>query len=511
MRDRALHDQLRRFAEHACEHLAGRLQDGAEIAFEVAETPGATSVLYHYRPLSSDFVRASFEELRGLEGFGPVLLALADVEGLSTYLRALGVDEPSVSERDAAEGALREFLARLWQEVTAFELEDERFERVYRELESILYDGTFLAVVVAPLLGVRLADERWELGSGVALARGDLCDAPPEAVWAAGREEREPSTLAVLTVESRAQDPPPLTAARLAFRKLLTALRLFKQGPVTLGPSAWWRMDDGPWQAVPLAFSGRPRAGELWLEPSERAELGELFELVGSRPLERGAVPWALSRFEMGCERALPVEGLSDHLLALGALLHDDGPSPVGMSSRVAALCAEAPRRRELEGRVEQAVRLQRLLMQGTLDADYLEATGSDPPDAVALDLEEQLRAILRDVVCGYLDPDVKRLADELLAAEESASPGAGSQPEPVVRRAISRQDEARAPEGPPPAGAAPSRSAETPDNGDRDSDTEQATEETIAVAGARELSGEDDTSDWGFDDDDPSDYSAAV
>jgi hypothetical protein len=482
VRDRALHDQLRAFAERVREQLAGRVEAGAEIAFEVAEQPGARSVLYHYRPLSGDFVRDNFEALRELEGFDPLVLALSQIEGIAAYLRSLGAGEPPASECERAEAVLKEFLARLWEEVTVFELDDQRFQRTYSELESIVHEGTFLAVALVPLLGVRLADERWDLGGGVALARGDLCEAPAEAVWAGGHEEREPSTLALFTVEVGPQDPPPLTPARLAFRKLLTTLRLFKRGPVALGPTAWWRIDDGPWQSVPLAFGGRPRAGELWLEPAERRELAELYELVRTRPLERGPAPWALGRFEMGCERTTPLEGLSDHLLALSALLHDDGPGQAGMSSRVAALCAEAPRRQALEARVEQAVRLQRQLMRGALDADYLNATGSDPPDAVALDLEEQLRAILRDIVCGYLDPDVKRLADELLLAEET-SPGAPDLPEPdvVVHRAAEVND------------------------------TEQATEETVAVGGTREITVDEDLPEWGFDDDDPSDYSAAI
>jgi hypothetical protein len=509
VRDRALHDQLRAFAEGAREHLAERLEGGAEIAFEVAETPGATSVLYHYRPLSGDFVRDGFDEISELEGFGPAVLALSELKGGAAYLRALGAGEPPVSEHEQAEAVLREFLARLWDEVTVFELDDQRFQRAYAEFESIVYDGRFLAVVVAPLLGVRLADERWDLGGGVALARGDLCEAPPEAVWAGGHEEREPSTLAVLTVEATPQDPPPLTGARLAFRKLLTAVRLFKRGPVAFGPTAWWRIDDGPWQSVPLASSGRPRAGQLWLEPSDRGELAELFRLVRSRPLDRGPVAWALARFEMGCERALPTEGLSDDLLALSALLHDDAP---GMSSRVAALCAEAPRRRELQERVEQAFRLQRVLMRGGLDADYLEATGSDPPDAVALDLEDHLRAILRDIVCGYLDADVKRIADELLLAEESGSADSESKPELVVRR--SSEGEAVEPAQPASgqASAPPATGTSTEEQSavDTDTETEQATEETVAVARTREISGDDDTSDWDFDDD-PSDYSAAI
>ena len=88
-----------------------------------------------------------------------------------------------------------------------------------------------MTTVLAPVLGVQLAEERWELGSGLALARGDCCEgAPPEAVWAPDRGDGQPNTLVLLTVEAAPKEPPPLTAARLAFRKLLTTLRLFKPG-----------------------------------------------------------------------------------------------------------------------------------------------------------------------------------------------------------------------------------------------------------------------------------------
>ena len=71
--------------------------------------------------------------------------------------------------------------------------------------------------VVAPLVGVRLAAERWDLGSGIALVRGDLVDAPPEAVWTAGRDDHEPNALIALMVESTPSEPPPLTSARIGF------------------------------------------------------------------------------------------------------------------------------------------------------------------------------------------------------------------------------------------------------------------------------------------------------
>jgi hypothetical protein len=529
VRNRALHDHLSGFAELAADHLTRRLEGGAEIPFEVAENPGATSVLYHYRALSDEFVRACFDELRRLDGFGPAVLALAEVEGLPAYLRVLGISDIPRSDRERAVVVLREFLARVWDEVTAFDLDDARFERAYRELESILYENTVLSTVLAPLAGVRLAGERLELGGGISLVRGDLCDAPPEAIWAPGREEREPSTLVLLAIEATPQDPPPLTAARLAFRKLLTTLRLFRAGPCALGATAWWRIDDGPWQSTALAFSGRPHAGELWLDPTDRDELAELFDLVRAHPIKGGALPWALARFEMGSERAVPLDGLSDHLLALRALFHEEEPSATALSSRVAALCGEPPQRPWIQDRIRQAFRLQRLLMRGDLDADYLEATGSDAPEAIALDLEDQLRSILRDVVCGYLDVDVSRVADEVFLRERPA-PKKGARRSAAPEPALDTWDEVVTEDDPDteqremPLPAEPdfvvrrasgirARKKTAGKRGDdlkTDEEVEQPTEETVAVGGVREIAGEDEASDWGFDDD-PSDYSAAV
>lgn len=537
MRNTALHDQLRALAERAAERLNTTLEAGAEIPFEVAESPGATSVLYRYRPLSGEFLREHFGELRGIEGFGPVLLAVAKLEGASAYLRVLGQSYLPASDRDRAEVVVREFLVRLWEEVSTFELDEARFERAYRELEAVVYDNTVVTTVLAPLLGVRLPAERWDLGSGTALVRGDLCEAPPEAVWLGGRDGAQANTLVVFSVESAPNDPPPLSAARLAFRKLLTTLRLFKSGAVTLGHTGWWRLDDGPWQSLSLGFAGRSRrACDYELEPAERDELAELFELVRQRPLEGGSLPWALARFELGCEQMIPVEGLTDHLLALRALLDGEHETPAGISSRLAALCAEPPGRAELRARVEQAFELERLVMHGRIDSDQMKLSGCHAPVEIARELEEHLRAILKDMVCGYLDPEVKRFADELLRAETEARPNVDQQPSPGDRKTTPAQ-ERRKPKVPMLESwdevpvSVPDETADPPEPefvlrrtkpGERKKPTarrrgqrpaaheEQATEETAAVGGVRGLSPDEDPLDWGFDDD-PADYSAAV
>jgi hypothetical protein len=432
----------------------------------------------------------------------------------------LGQSYVPSSERDRTETALREFLARVWEESSSFELDEDRFEKAHRELEAVVYEDTVVNTILAPLAGVRLKAERWDLCCGIELVRGDLYDAPPEAVWSPGREEREPSTIAVMTVETTPKDPPPLQSARLEFRKLLTSLRLLKPGGVALGPRAWWRLDDGPWQELPLGHAGRPRAGGYLLEGEDCEELTELFELVRLRPLGGGALPWALARFEMGCERALALEGLSDHLLAVRALLDGEEPSPVGLSTRLAALCAELPDRAPIETRVVQALAVERLVMRGDLDARGLRAIGVESADAVAQDLGRHLRAVLRDMVCGYLDPDVKRIADDLLRAESVRKP----EPKIEVRRAkvakrkrkepvIERWEDVVSADREPPTAAVPPEPAFAELKARRahggDVDGEQPTEETVAV-GAFDWHREDDVDDWGFDDD-PSDFSAAV
>ena len=501
------------FAGQAGERLQAALEAGSEIPYEVAEAPGARSVLYRYKPLSGEFLRERFGELRSLDAYPATVSALARVEGTSAYLRVLGTSYVPAFEHDRAETTLVAFLCRLWEESSTFELDDQRFGRAYRELEAIVYEDTAVNAVIAPLVGVRLSAERWELGSGIALVRGDLFDAPPEAVWASGRDDEEPNTLITLMVESTPSEPPPLTAARIGFRKVLTALRLLKPGAATLGSSAWWRTDEGPWQAVPLGFAGRSRGGRYRLEGPERPELAELFELLRSRPAQGGALPWALTRFELGCEHPVALEGLSDHLLALRAILDDGERSERAIARRLAGLCAEPADQRAVLGRVEQAFKLEQLVMRGNVDAAYMAAIEVETPELVVRELEENLRALLRDMVCGHIDANVRGIADDLLPPEVDAQSRAEAPPEPtfVVRRGREATTDTLLGLDDAPGLFTPTERppevpvAEETESADGD---ERPTEEHAAVpAGDGEQA---DGEDWGRDDD-AADYSAAV
>ena len=69
-------------------------------------------------------------------------------------------------------------------------------------------------------------------------------------------------------------------------------------------------------------------------------ELRAFCNLVSRRAPNGNELAWALRRFLMGCERASPGEALTDHLLALRALLEPEGPSSGLLAGRLAALCA---------------------------------------------------------------------------------------------------------------------------------------------------------------------------
>ena len=128
----------------------------------------------------------------------------------------------------------------------------------------------------------------------------------------------------------------------------------------------------------------------------------------------------------MGCARELDAEALSDYLLALRALL--DAGSEAGQASlslRLAALCAEEDERRIVQRRVELSLALERFVIAGGRGDDYVERVGSESPRMLVSELERHLRALLRDVLCGYLEPDLKGLADDILLKAAEPPPPA--------------------------------------------------------------------------------------
>jgi hypothetical protein len=208
-----------------------------------------------------------------------------------------------------------------------------------------------------------------------------------------------------------------MPAARLSARALLTSLRLFRPGSVALGMTAQAQIADS-WHQVSMPFSGRSREDAWLLRPSDEEELRQFVNAV-RRVERRTRIAWALKRFETGLERTVPAEGLTDFLLALRALLEaDDDRGKAALPARVSALCAQDAERMRVREEVEAAFALERLAIDGHVGrADRKRLEKLAPLDVIA-GSERHLRALLHDLVCGYLATDLKSLADEILTAD---------------------------------------------------------------------------------------------
>lgn len=437
MRNLVVQEALQQLALEASERLAGAVASGDEVAFELVEQPGGSSPLYCYRPLTERYVRERADAIRGLDSYGAACAAIASAGAAEPYLAALGAPMPADPRAPVAEAILI-FLCRLWADSAGFSLEGDRFERCFREWESAVDEQPGSIEVIVPIAGLRLPVERLALGGGLALVRSDTVEVPADARRPEGqaRTAWEPQILAwVCFAGEQVTGPAPVTAGQFAIRSLITALRLFKPGSVGLSPHAWTRAAEGPWRRL-VTGAGRPRGGGYWLTEAELGELAAFAAALSARPLRGGSLAWAVARFEMGAERRTSLEGLSDHLLALRALL-EGGGAQVGMAARVAALCAEPGERQAVQALVERALAIERSMMRG-LATGLGEGPGG-PVDELLGEIEDHLRAILRDAVTGHLGPDLRATADEILRADGiSFAEAAGEQaverePEPVL------------------------------------------------------------------------------
>jgi hypothetical protein len=423
MRNRQLHAALAAFAEEAAWQLASDMADVHELPFVIVEAGGRRrdTPLYCYRPLTAAFIDERRGILSRLESHLPAVHALAAVGGLDASLDNRGSRGAGVAgshARARAELALGAFLARVFEDSTDFVLETARLERAYAELEGIVHEGGAETVVVAPLLGLEIESAEVAMGQGLTLMRGDVLDgAPDEAVWP--RDGGDAHVLAVLRWESAPGDPAPVDHARVRLRRLLCALRLFDEAGVALGPAAWTRTSGGAWQPVVLDGGGGRPHGSCTVTPGQEDELRAFCNLVSRRTPKGGEVAWALHRFNLGCGRGVAADALTDHLLALRALLEPEGPASGRMPGRVAALCAEPSERATVTERVAGIITLERRLVTG------VGVPEAPIVSALAAELGDYLRAILRDVLCGHLDPDVRGVADALIerGLGEAAAP----------------------------------------------------------------------------------------
>jgi hypothetical protein len=400
MHNRPLHDTLAAFVREAARQLADEVSRGAELPFELVESGAAGAPLYCWRPLTGRFVAERVSLLSRLESYAAAAQGLAGLPNLPGYLRARGRRVPGADARAQADAALQALLTVVWEDAGEFAYEEERFATAYAELERVGYEGVTLAVVVTPVDGLVIESEAVALGDGLALVRGaSLVDAPVDLRGDAY------ATVAVLRLEEAPSEGAGLETAGRRLRRLQTALRLWDDAEPALGPSAWARTGQGPWLAVPLAGGLRRPEADCLLATDEEDPLRAFCALVARRTPRAGELAWSLRRFELGCERGSALESLTDWLLATHALL-----GPERALERLAAICAAPAERDALTARLVEAARLERGVIAGVVRAE---------PEVEALveTLGGHLRAVLRDVLCGHLDPALRGVADDLVAA----------------------------------------------------------------------------------------------
>ena len=419
-------------AEDAAERLRELVQAGEEIPYEVHES-GDGSPLCRYEPLTERFVRDHAHELRRLDSFGAAAAALEAANLAGPYLEGMGIGVPP-EPRKRGELATVAFLCRLWMDNTDFSLERERLDAAIAEIEAGSEPHLGEIEVIVPLRGLQLPISRLEL-EDVVIVRADTVDVPSEAQAGDlhGASPWEPAFLAVTRVpepslDDHDHDHDAGAAAVDSFRRLVTTLRLYKAGGVGLGPHAWTKISGDRWRRIATG-AGRPRPGGYRLAETELVGLvGLAHALAGpstpsgrraaDRPSLANALSRSMSRFEAGLERNVVIEALNDHLLALRFLLEGGGPADLGLSMRVAALCAEPSSRAEVKAVVDRAIGLERELWSGEPAPGAAEMS----PAQTAAVLEDLARAILKDAACGHLGSNLRVTADEILLADGLAA-----------------------------------------------------------------------------------------
>jgi len=405
VRDFLLNESFRRLATEAATRFNAMVAEGEQIPFDVATDSGEDSPFYSYVPQTGRYVAERTAELHGLPGWNAAREAVVEAGVASTYLEARGELVPA-EPGTRAERMLEVFFIGLWEGSTGFALDRQRLEEQIATLDAEARSADDADVLIVPIVGLRMSMNRLQLPNGVRIVRADSIAAPVEAMRSEGmgRAAWEPQFLAV----AEQGGDHGADEALNQLRELISVMRMFKVGGIGLGPFAFAPTGEDTWRRI---TTGAPatRPGGYRLSEEEGAELAAFAAQLEQRPDPDSALSWAVGRFEMGCERESAMEGLSDHLLALRAVLEGHGPVGASLPLRASALIADENFERiEARERVEEVLELERALMNGrTLDRAIELATW----------MEDGVRRLLRQAALGELGSDLSATADVTLVA----------------------------------------------------------------------------------------------
>jgi hypothetical protein len=415
MRSRQLDAALGDYFAAAAAYLRGELAAGAEVPFELGTQSarrGGSATLYCYRALTGEFISEREPALKRLPGHAELAKLLEHFDGVDSYLASVGGEAARAKGRSRVRAAIKALLEEVFDEQSDFELRAERVEDALTRLHDSTFASASELTLVASLHGVTIASAELPLTKGLRIVQRDALQELPDAGPSALESElTENHLIVVYTAEPEDAPEAALLEGRAVLKDLVSALRLFGDGRVSLGALAWARIGGGSWTPLALGAGGRPH-GMLVVTAEQEDELRAFCNLVSRRAPHDNDLAWALRRFELGCERETPYEGLTDNLLALRALLEPEGPASARLAGRLAAICATAEERPELTERMTRALALERSSIAGT-------ATKNAASQGLADEVANHLRSLLRDVICGHLDPDLAVIADELLEPDE--------------------------------------------------------------------------------------------
>jgi len=403
VRDFLLNESIKRLATEAATRFSSLVAMGEEIPFDVAADGGDESAFYSYVPMTGRYVVEHAGELRSLPSFAPAREAAVEAGVAAPYLEARGEAVPGDPGK-RAELMLITFFAELWEGSAGFALERERLEAALTTLDAESREADEADVLIVPLVGLRMSMPRLQLPHGVRIVRADSIEAPVDAMRSEGmgRAAWEPQYLAVAE-----QHPGEGAGAALQqLRELVSVMRLFKGGGIGLAPYAFAPTGEGCWRRI---ATGAPatRPGGYRLSESEGDGLIGFGTALEARPDPDSALTWAVGRFEMGCERATALEGLSDHMLAMRAVLEGHGPVGASLPLRAAALIADDSMDQvEARQRVEDLLEMERAMMHGRPVMGAV---------ALATWAEDGVRGLLRKAALGELGSDLSTTADEAL------------------------------------------------------------------------------------------------
>jgi hypothetical protein len=403
VRDFLLNESVKRLATEAATRLSTLVAMGEEIPFDVAADAGDDSAFYSYVPMTGRYVADHAEELRALPSFGPAREATVEAGVAVPYLEERGQGVPA-DPGARAELMLITFFSELWEGSAGFALDRERLETALATLDAESRGAEDAEVLIVPIVGLRMPMPRLQLPHDVRIVRADSIEAPVDAMRSEGmgRAAWEPQYLAVAEQDHEGG----VDSALQQLRELISVMRLFRGGGIGLGPYAFAPTGEGCWRRIATGVPAT-RPGGYRLDEDESEELIQFCIALEARPDPDNALTWAVGRFEMGCERPTALEGMSDHLLAMRAVLEGHGPVGASLPLRAAALIADEEMDRiEAGERVEEVLGLERAMMNGRPVEGAVELAGW---------LEENARKLLRQAALGELGNDLSTVADETL------------------------------------------------------------------------------------------------